>query len=262
MSTISYKLDLIITLVNATNGREVAENDVIFYKDGERLQPHRRGASTYILMNYGRADFDLVTKAKGFHEARTLIRYELLNEKEPLAIVFLIPDGKSLSQINICEVTGRIPKLTAMEAIGLNRPRCCINEYNVRRQEMSVFQTEGGGDLEDVYYGILHAEEETFERIEIENSVDKNKFHLKYPLEEPFSSNAPICRIIFGNVEADGTYRIAMIREHPETPAIVRYQKNGDWYYLKCDFSELTHEALLKAKKSKKPNDREEVEMT
>ena len=39
-------------------------------------------------------------------------------------------------------------------------------------------------------------------------------------------------------------------------------QDNGSWYYLKCDFNELTHEALLKAKKTKKPSDREEVEKT
>ena len=128
---------------------------------------------------------------------------------------------------------------------------------------MSFFQTEGGGDLEDVHYGILHAEEGTFEHIEVESrGSTKSKVRLKYPLEEPFTVNAPICRIIFGNVEEDGTYRIAMRRESPETPAIVRYQKNGSWYYLKCDFNELTHEALLKAKKTKKPSDREEVEKT
>ena len=263
MSTISYKLDLVIVLVDATRGRDVTESDVIFYKDGERLIPNRRGGSTYILLNHGRENFDLVTKVRGYHPSRTPVRYELMNEKQPLALVYLIPDGKNLSQTIICEVTGRIPKLTAIEAIGLNRNRCCINEYNVRRQEMSFFQTEGGGDLEDVHYGILHAEEGTFEHIEVESrGSTKSKVRLKYPLEEPFTVNAPICRIIFGNVEEDGTYRIAMRRESPETPAIVRYQKNGSWYYLKCDFNELTHEALLKAKKTKKPSDREEVEKT
>jgi hypothetical protein len=262
LSTISYKLDLVISLVDTTNGRDVAENDVVFYKDGRRLMPERRGASTYILMNAGREDFDLITECRGFYQARTPIRYELMNERAPLAIVFLIPDVGKAGFTPICEVTGKIPKLSAIEAIGLTKPRCCINEYNARRQEMSIFQMEGSRYLEDVYYGILHEQEETYEHIEIESNVDESTMHLKYPLKEPFSVNAPICRIVFGNVEPDGTYRIAMRRISPETPAIVRYQKNGSWYFLKCDFNELSHEALLKAKKFKEPNDREEVDET
>jgi hypothetical protein len=263
LSIISYKLDLVITLVDATTGRDVTERDIFFYRDGERLMPARRGASTFILMNYGREDFDLVTEVRGFHPVRTPIRYERMDEREPLAIVFLIPDGNALKNTDICEVTGRIPKLSAIEAIGLSSQRCCINLYNARRQEMSVFQTEGGGDLEDVHYGILHAQEDTFEHIEVGKSTAPNVFKLRYPLEQPFDVNAPICRIVFGNVEKDGSYRIAMRRVSPDgTPAILRYQKNGDWYYLKCDFNELTDKMILKAKKFETPNDREEVDTT
>lgn len=262
MPTISYQLDLVIAMVDATTGKDVTERNVTFYKNGEVLKPLPRGGSTYILLNNGREDFDLVTKARGYHDTITRIRYETMNEREPLAIVFLIPDQKMSQNISFCEVTGRIPKLSAIEAIGLGKPRCCINEYNVRRQEMTVFQMEGSRYLEDVHYGILHAQEDTFEHIEIESNLDVNKMRLKYPLKEPFEVNAPICRIVFGNVEDDGTYRIAMRRESPETPAILRYQKNGDWYYLKCDFNVLDHKGVLKAKKLKEPTDREEVEKT
>lgn len=262
MSIISYKLDLIIDLVDATNGRSVAENDVIFYKDGKVIAPQRRGESTYILLNFGREDFDLVTKIRGFHQCRTPVRYELMNENEPLVIVFLIPDGRARPNTEIIEVSGRIPHLTEIEAIGLSSPRCCISEYNARRQEMSVFQMEGSRFLEDVHYGILHAQEDTYEHIEIEKNINEKKMKLKYPLEEPFTVNAPVCRVIFGNVERDGTYRIAMRKRSPDTPAIVRYRKNGVWYYLRCDFNELTHKALLKAKKIEIPDDGEEVGKT
>jgi hypothetical protein len=248
--------------VDATSGKDVGEKDVTFYKNGKVIRPLPRGASTYILLNEGREDFDLVTKARGYHPIITRVRYEQLNEREPLAIVFLIPDEKMSQNISLCEVTGRIPKLSAIEAIGLGNPRCCINEYNVRRQEMTVFQMEGSRYLEDVHYGILHAQEDTFEHIEIESNISDNKMRLKYPLKEPFEVNAPICRIVFGNVEDDGTYRIAMRKSSPETPAILRYQKNGVWYYLKCDFNVLDHKGVLKAKKLKEPNDREEVEKT
>ena len=262
MSIISYKLDLIITLVDATSGKTVTENDVIFFKDGNVLSPHKRGESTYILLNSGRDDFDLITKIRGYHQCRTPVRYEQMNENEPLVIVFLIPDGRAMPNIDICEVSGRIPHLTEIEAIGLAAPRCCINDYNARRQEISVFQMEGSRYLEDVHYGILHAQEDTYEHIEIEKNIDTKKMKLKYPMEEPFQVNAPVCRVVFGNAERDGTYRIAMRKRSPDTPAIVRYRKNGSWYYLRCDFNELTHEALLKAKKFEKPVDREEVEKT
>ncbi len=262
MSTISYKLDLIIALVDATNGKSVAENDVIFYRDGSVLQPHKRGEGTYVLFNCGREDFDLVANVRGFHQCRTQVRYETMNENQPLAIVFLIPDARAMPNIEICEVSGRIPHLTDMEAIGLSKPRCCINEYSARRMEMSVFQMEGSRYLEDVHYGILHAQEDTYEHIEVEKNIDIKKVKLKYPLEEPFSVNAPVCRVIFANIEKDGSYRIAMRKQSPDTPAIVKYRKNGVWYYLKCDFNELTHEMLLKAKKYEKKDDREEVEQT
>ncbi len=262
MAIISYKLDLIISLVDTTNGRSVTENEVRFYRNGEVLQPARRGESTYILTNYGREDFELVTKARGFYPVTTKVSYELMNENEPLTIVYLIPDGRAMVNSSICEITGRIPRLSEIEAIGLKNPRCCINEYNARRQEMTVFQMEGSRYLEDVHYGILHAQEDTFEHIEIDKNIDARKTKLRYPLKEPFTVNAPVCRVIFGNVEKDGTYRIAMRKKFPENPAIIRYKKGDSWYYLKADFNELTPEMLLKAKKFEEPVDRREVEKT
>ncbi|MCR5467365.1 MAG: hypothetical protein K6F37_00250 [Lachnospiraceae bacterium] len=262
MSIISYKLDLVISLVDTTNGRAVPERDINFFRNGEPIRPEKRGEGTFILLDTGREDFDLLTKVRGYYPVTTKIRYELMNENEPLAIVYLIPDGRSLVNLNTVEITGRIPKLSEIEAIGLTKPRCCISDYNARRQEMSVFQMEGSRYLEDVHYGILHAQEETFEHIEIEKNIDAKKMKLRYPLKEPFSVNAPICRIVFGNVEEGGTYRIAMRRQAPETPVILRYLKDGCWYYIKGDFNEMTHEMLQKAKKFENPVDREEVEKT
>ncbi|MCR5388843.1 MAG: hypothetical protein K6E56_06310 [Lachnospiraceae bacterium] len=259
MSIISHRLDLIISLVDTTNGRPVTENQVIFQKNDDAFYPVRRGESTYIILDVGREDFDLVTKAKGFHPVKTKIRYEQLNEREPLVIVYLIPDGKTLVNTSICEITGRIPKLSVIEAIGLSNPRCCINDYNARRQEMTVFQMEGSRYLEDVHYGILHAQEDTYEHIEIEKNIDAKKMKLRFPLKEPFSVNAPICRVVFGNVDEGGNYRIAMRKRFPETPVIIRYKKGDSWYFIKGDFNEMTPEMLQKAKKFAEPADREVV---
>ena len=63
---ISYKLDLIVRLVDTTTGRMVSQRQVIFKSDGQIVPFLRRDEGVYVLLNHGRqADHIALSSAYG-----------------------------------------------------------------------------------------------------------------------------------------------------------------------------------------------------
>lgn len=252
MSTISYRLDLVINLIDTTTGTIVNEVETSFLKGEMPLSPVPRDEGIYILMNTDRQDFDLTVKVKGYEDYRTRVAYETLDERVPLLTAYLIPKPNNRIGVDPLFYRDRIPKLEAIEAITLFKPSCFINEYNARYQVMTIFKSDGNKNLTDVHYGLLKEEEGTFAHIEIKKNVSDTKLELAKPLETDFSSNAPMYRIVFGNVYENGNFLLSVRSSAEEVPCIIRYKKNEEWYSLKCDFRSLTEGSLKKAKKVKR----------
>lgn len=262
MHTFSFRLDLVLLLIDSTTGKVVEEMNVIFKKNGKILRPDNRGVGTYILINTGREDFDLHAQVEGYLDYETRVEYEKLSEREPTCTLYLIPDENLVRGAPVLTLRGRIPKLEEIELISLFKPRSAINEYNAKKQEITVFQVGGSRYLEDVHYGILHAQEETYEHIEIEKNISDSRMKLRYPLAEAFSVNDAICRVVFGSVDAKGNFLIAMRDTASNIPVIIRYKKAGETYFLKGNFHDIDEKALKKAKKQLTETDEEEKPAT
>lgn len=250
MSIISYRLDLVISLIDTTTGRLVEERNARFYKDGELLKPEHREEGLYILLNTGRENFTLSAEVTGYEMYHGQVNYEELDENQPFYTVYLLPKEDTRTGEPVLSYQDRIPKLEVLEAITLLKPRCAASEYNARKKELAVFWMDGNKDMPDVHYGLLQGQKDTYTHIEVEQVVSAARLKLVRPLEEEFRVNAPIYRIIFGQVNEKGNFLLRVRDSADEIPVIIRYRKNKEWYTLKSEFHSLTKGAFKKAKKS------------
>ena len=249
MSTISYRLDLLINLIDTTTGRAVTDSNVLFYKDGEALLPEARGDGLFLLLNTGRNDFELSVKVYGYEDYHGYVKYETLSEREPIYAVYLNPVDDPWIGEAVLSYRGRIPKLEAIEAVTLFKARCAASEYNVRRQELSVFRMDGSKSMPDVHYGLLQGQKNTYTHIEVEKDISDTKVKLAKPLTEKFSPNTPMYRVIFGQVEPDGSFVLKVRDAAAEIPVIVRYRIGGEWYAQQTEFHTLVAGGAEDAKK-------------
>lgn len=251
MATIGYKLDLAIVLVDTTTGRVVTDKGAAFTRNGEADRPIDKGGGNYIFLNKGRENFTLGVEMRGYEKYSKVVDYEKLNANLPIFTVFLIPKTELMTGVDsLVSLFGKLSGLTEIEAVCTNRPGFCINEYKPRKGEMSYFSILGAKSMDDVNYGVVHAEKGDYEPIEVTKNLPDYVVKLREHITEEFKTNAPICRIIFGNVDEEGNYLLRMKDSGEDIPVIVRYCVDGEWNFLQGNFHDICNEGLQKQKGS------------
>lgn len=235
LSTISWKLDLLIRLMDTTTGAPIDERGIRFSRSDGNAEIIARGGGNFVYINTGRENFALTVCALGYEEITTQIRYEELEEKIPTIEVFLIPSENSFRGVNLLSLTGNLPDLKALQAVNLSLPCCNINSFDARRCTIRLFPTHKIV-LDDIYYGLIHSEKNDFEPIAILGEVSDLDFKLRSPLQEEFSANSPIARLIYGKVTPKGDY-ILRVRDNGEIQKyLVRYVVGEEVRFKTIDF--------------------------
>ena len=236
-SVIRAKLDLLVRLFDTTTGATVDERNVLFMRDGVPVRPESRGAGAYVFINTGREDFLMRIEVYGYDEYETSVRYEELDDGLPVCYVFLMPSENTLRGRNTLSFSGTLPFLKKIEAVNPNKSICVTGDRNARTGEISVFHPSGGAiELDEVVYGLLSADKQSYERIEIEKMVSPKLIRLKRPLEGAFAPNLPIARIIYGVVQEDGKYTLRVQDEGENTRYLVRYEVGEEVRFQLVDF--------------------------
>lgn len=241
---IRYKLDLMIRLLDATTGNVVDERNIHFKCEDQNLEAHARGEGCYIFMGRGREDCLMQIDVYGFEPKTMRVVYEELDPILPTIDVFLIPSENRRRGEPLLTLKGTISGLEAVEAIHPGRPVTSIRDFDVKKRVMTVFSPNRRVDLKDQYYGIMNAEKGSFEDIEIEEELTDKKVRLRKLLEEEFLPNSPICRIIYGQVEQDGSYLLRVRDSGKNQNYLVKYIVNGETRYKNIDFHQLDGIAL------------------
>lgn len=242
-SVIHYRLDLLIRLIDTTTGFDVEERDVQFWRDGRSVKPVPRGSGNYVFLNCGRENSTLDVTVFGYDPCSVQIRYEELDSQLPIKEVFLIPSENTSRGLPVITFSGRIPGLTAIEAVSLSAPRCCISSFDERKRIMKLFKTHRAG-MEDIFYGLIHPDRQNYESFEVMKEISEDSVKIREPLKEPFSVNSPIARIIFGRVTPEGDFCIRVRDDSERLLYLVRYVKDDKNYYQTADFHNLK-EAVL-----------------
>lgn len=92
----SYRLDLVVRLVDVTNGCPVKERQVLFSQNGQAISLFFRGPGIYVLINGGRKNGKLTVAVRGYLETTVDIRYEKMTGRYPELYVQLIPKNRRL----------------------------------------------------------------------------------------------------------------------------------------------------------------------
>ena len=124
---ISYRLDLVINLIDTTTGLVVDENNARFFKNGQPLTLEHREEGIYILLNSKRDDFTLVCDVYGYEVHNAEIHYDELDENIPLYTAYLLPLDDTSKGESVLSYRDRIPNLKEIEAIILKNPRAAAN---------------------------------------------------------------------------------------------------------------------------------------
>lgn len=232
---IRYTLDLLVRLIDTTTGAVVTERDVHFRKDKKTVLPVPRGNGNYVFLNTGREDCTLDVAVSDFEPAHVTVRYEELDAFLPIKDVFLIPSENTAKGENVVTLTGNLSGIEAIEAVRVGRSYCTVKSFDARKRMLSLFKANGPG-MEEICYGLIHADRMTFEAFEVEKVISPVSLKLKKPLQEEFRENSPISRIVYGQWNAAGDYLLRVRDDGTNLKYLVRYVVSGVPAFQTVDF--------------------------
>ncbi len=231
------KLDLLIRLFDTTTGATVGEKTIRFARNGIPVKPEPRDPGTYLFINTGREDFLMRIEVSGYEIYEAEVRYEELDDRIPECDVFLMPSENTSKGEKVLSFSGTLPFLKKIEAICLTKPICGTNEFSSKTNVLSVFTNAGGrSGLETGSYGILHTDNNSYEKIEVEQNVSLQSVRLKTPIQEELASNQPIMRVIYGYAYKDGRYLLRVRDDGQAQKYLVRYEVGDEVRFQELDF--------------------------
>lgn len=231
-------LDLLLTLMDATTGFAVDERNIRFLRDGEMLTATSKGEGCYVFINAGRENCLMKVDVYGFEPVTLEVDYEKLDKVLPSIDVFLIPSENTGKGEPLLTMKGKLSGLERIEAVHPGRPVTTFRELDVKKHIMTIFTPNRRANLTDSRYGLLGAERETFEIIEIEEEITPKKIRLRKNPDGEVSPNSLICRVLYGQVEKDGTYLFRIRNDGRNLTYLIKYVVNGETRYKKVDFAD------------------------
>lgn len=236
-SVIRSTLDLLVRLIDTTTGAYVTERNIVFKRDGIPVRPEPRDQGAYVFINTGREDFLMRIEVFGYEVHETRVRYEELDVRIPECDVFLMPSENMSRGEKVLSFSGTLPFLKNIEAVCLDRPVCYANEYDKKKNSLTVYSGSGGTvGLNDRYYGLLRADKESYDKIEVEKTISLHSVRIKEQLEEEEISNLAVMRVIFGRVDENGRYLLRVRDQGAGLRYLVRYEVKDEVRFLQTGF--------------------------
>ena len=265
-SVIRARLGLLIRLIDTTTGAAVEENNVRFFVNGQSARPAPRGDGCFVFINIERVDFRLDVETFGYERAGIDVRYEELDDRIPTCDIFLIPSETHAKGETVIGIFGNLPFLEAIEAVDRSRPVCRISDFTEKTRKMKVIRQAGRTlDLDYGHYGLLQADGNSYEKIFVSETDAVQMIKLKDALQMPYTVNAPIARVVFGSVDAEGNYLLRIRNNSDRQDYLLRYVVKGEVCFQQTDFSDpenfklTAHEKKAKAKPVQKKEESEET---
>ena len=237
-SIIRCRLDLLIRLIDTTTGAEVEERNVRFWKKGQIIQPVPRGGGNYVFLNCGREDCELEIEVHGFERCIVSVLYENLDSLLPIKEVFLMPSENTGVGQHVITFSGMLPGIEEVQAVHLGVTRCCISEFDERKRIIKLFKTHKSR-MTDIHYGLIHMDKQDYEPFTVEKEISNLSIKICQPLQQDFSVNSPIARVVFGSTTSEGKYCIRVRDNSTNLVYLVRYVVKGNVRFKTIDFHHL-----------------------
>lgn len=234
--SISYKLDLVIQLLDTTTGQTVGERQVLFYRDGQLLPMHLTSDGLYILMNHGRHDMKLLAKVKGYEPAEIFVCYDTLDSRYPIVEVPLIPIIRPYGYTDLCELSGTMEGIEELAAVSFNNVLAKVCAYNAKKNTLRLFSSSR---LDEGAYAVLHEENMEYEEFRIIKKAERGLLlYLGEPMQSECIPEEGVARIVRGKVDVNGRYLLRVRKDGEGTRYLIRIKVNGDIQYKVHSFDE------------------------
>ena len=251
------KLDLVIRLLDTTTGA-TPDGSVRFYKDGKIIPGMDKGDGTFAFVNLGREDFPMHIEVDGYEPSELNVHYEEDESAIPMYDVFLMPSENVSRGGYVLSFSGKLPKITSIEAVSLVKPVCTISDYDKKERIITLFLPNRRIVMEGVHYGLVHESEATYEKFEVESTMSPVTVRIKNPLEQEYLLNSPISRIVFGKVDKKGNFALRVRDDGSDLRYLVRYEANGNVGFQEVDFHHLEGVKLKRLAARKKDEEKQE----
>jgi hypothetical protein len=204
--------------------------------NGQSARPAPRGDGCFVFINIERTDFRLDAVVAGYEKYSVNVCFEELDDRIPTCDIFLIPSERNAKGGTVIGIFGNLPFLEAIEAVDLNRPVCRLSDYTEKKRKMSVIKQAGRIlDMSYGHYGLLQADGKSYEKLYVSETDAVSSIILKETLKLPYTVNAPIARIVFGSVDAEGNYLLRVRDDSRDLQYLIRYVYKSEVYYQQVD---------------------------
>ncbi len=248
-TVITAKLSLAIRLIDTTNGKELQETNVSFFKDGSMLRPIKKGDGVYIFVNVGKEDFLMQIKAYGYDDTDVKVAYDTLDPRLPMIDVFLMPSEKNRVGGSVLEIHGTLSDLEFIEGISLDHPICLFQSLVVKREvaKMTILPLKAGGGvkLDSITYALTNETGERYERFAFKEQDSPLSVILLSPLQDEHKLNDRIFRIIYGRAGPDGRFSMKVRDDASSLPYLLYFKVGEDEYFRLLNFQEESGEIDL-----------------
>ena len=229
----SYKIDLIVHLVDTTTGFPVSQKNVKFFRNGRMITFLEKTEGFHILINNGREDMEIEAEVSGYMPAKAQVCYGELNQAFPEIEIPLIPIPKPYGYFGFITLEGLLPEIESVDAIALDSECARVAGYIDKKQVLKLFVAKY---MEEQAYAIVHEEQMEFEEFCISKKIDRLTLKLKNPLKMACRPEQTVTRIIRGIAYESGKY-LLRVQENSSTDYLIRYVVKGKTKYKRIDIS-------------------------
>lgn len=229
----SYKIDLIVHLVDTTTGFPVSKKNAKFFRDGRMITFLEKAEGFHILTNYGREDMEIEAEVSGYMPAKVKVSYDKLNQTFPEVEMPLVPILKPYGYFGFITLEGMLPGIESIDAIALKNECAKVAGYIEKKQVLKLFVAKY---MEEQAYAVVHEEQMEFEEFWISKKIDRITLKLREPLNMACGPEQTVTRIIRGIADESGKY-LLRIQENSLTDYIIRYVVKGKTKYKRIDIS-------------------------
>ncbi len=229
-ASITYRLDLVVRLLDTTTGKPAAQRQVAFLADGSVMAMQERDTGLYVLLNRGRNDMHLTVQAKGYLETSVDICYANLSERYPEVEIPLIPEEKPYGYQDFVTIKGVMPGIESLAAVPLKSPSAKAANYLEKKQILKFFIAKS---MEEKSYALVHEDRMEFEEFHIAKRISGLSVKLTDPLNEACRPEEPVARIVRGMTEPSGKYLLRIREGTSGMEYLIRYTADGKTVFKK-----------------------------
>lgn len=233
----SYRLALIVRLLDTTTGLAISGHQILFTENGQALALQRRADGLYVLLNHDRVNMTLQIDAKGYEPVHVTVDYERLSPQFPELEIPLIPLQKAQGFEVFYTLTGTRPGLTAVTAVRMEHPVAVVGSYVERKRMLKMFSASTR--MDEHAYALMHRDALQYEEILVAKRPDRLSLKLLHPLSDGCKAQDTLLRIVRGRVESDGTYLLRVRDLGGSNVYLVRYEEKDGVSYEQIDFETL-----------------------